>query len=96
MSSEEEQFEESTTCWLCEEPFDRWLRILFPVRDHDYLTGKYRGATHNKCNLNCKQNSSSLIAIFVHNFSSYDCHLIFEQLLTQASKMDYEPKIVPK
>ena len=47
---EEESFQQSTRCWLCENPLadDK-------VRDHDHLTGKYRGAAQNRCNLNCKK-----------------------------------------
>ena len=88
---EEESFQQSKVCWLCENPLGEDT-----VRDHDHLTGKYRGAAHNKCNLNCKKKSSSFVPIFFHNFSGYDCHLIFEELLTQAYKMGCEPKIIPK
>ena len=66
------------------------------VRDHDHLTGKYRGAAHNICNINCKQKSSSFVPIFFHNFSGYDCHLIFEELLTEAYNQNYNPTIIPK
>ena len=65
------------------------------VRDHDHLTGKYRAA-HSKCNKNVKQKQSSFVPIFFHNFFGYDCHHIFEELLTQAHKMGSEPKIIPK
>ena len=34
--------------------------------------------------------------MFFHNFSGYDCHLIYEELLTQAYNLGYEPKIIPK
>ena len=88
---EEESFQQSKVCWLCENPLGE-----DKVRDHDHLTGKYRGAAHNKCNLNCKKKSSSFVPIFFHNFSGYDCHLIFEKFLTQAYKMGCEPKIIPK
>ena len=66
------------------------------VRDHDHLTGKYRGAAHIRCNLNCKQKSSSFVPMFFPYFSGDDSHLTFEQLLTRAFKMGYEPKIFPK
>ena len=47
--------------------------------------------------VNCKQKSSSFVPIFFHNFSSgSDCHIIFEELLTQAYKIGYEPKLIPK
>ena len=79
----EESFKLAEECWLCEQPVidtegalqSELLRCK--VRDHDHLTGKYRGAAHNICNINCKQKSSSFIPIFFHNFSGYDCHLIF-------------------
>ena len=93
MSQEEEevQFEQAEECWLCENPLEGEK-----VRDHDHLTGKYRGAAHNKCNINCKQRSSSFVPIFFHNFFGYDCHLIFQELLIQAFEKGYEPKIIPK
>ena len=92
MSQEEEvQFQLAEECWLCENPLDDTK-----VRDHDHLTGKYRGAAHNICNINCKQRSSSFVPIFFHNFSGYDCHLIFQELLIQAFEKGYEPKIIPK
>ena len=92
---EEESFQQSTICWLCEQALRENPLGDDKVRDHDHLTGKYRGAAHNKCNLNCKQKSSSFVPIFFHNFSGYDCNLIFEELLTQAYKMRYEPNIIP-
>ena len=88
---EEESFQLAEECWLSENPLDDTK-----VRDHDHLTGKYRGAAHNICNINCKQRSSSFIPIFFHNFSVYDCHLIFEELLTEAYNQNYNPTIIPK
>ena len=92
MSQEEEvQLEQAEECWLCENPLDDTK-----VRDHDHLTGKYRGAANNICNIQSQQRSSSFVPIFFHNFSGYDCHLIFEELLIQAFEKGYEPKIIPK
>ena len=93
---EEESFLQSTICWLCEQALRENPLGEDKVRDHNHLTGKYRGAAHNKCNLNCKQKSSSFVPIFFHNSSGYDCHLISEELLTQAYKLRYEPNIIPK
>ena len=91
----QESFQQSTqlpkVCWLCENPLGEDT-----VRDHDHLTGKYRGAAHNKCNLNCKKKSSSFVPIFFHNFSGYDCHLIFEELLTSAYNLKLPINIIPK
>ena len=92
MSQEEEvQFQLAEECWLCENPLDDTK-----VRDHNHLTGKHRGAAHNICNINCKQKSSSFVPIFFHNFSGYDCHLIFEELLTEAYNQNYNLTIIPK
>ena len=43
------------------------------VRDHDHLTGEYRGAAHTNCNLNYKV--PQFIPIYFHNFSGYDAYL---------------------
>ena len=51
---EEESFQQSKVCWLCENPLGEG-EATHTVRDHDHLTGKYRGAAHNRCNLNCKK-----------------------------------------
>ena len=88
---EEESFKLAEKCWLCEEPFTE-----DKVGDHDRLTGKYRGAAHNICNIQSQQRSSSFVPIFFHNFSGYGCHLIFQELLIQAFEKGYEPKIIPK
>ena len=53
---EEESFQQSKVCWLCERELHGDTEgALQKVRDHDHLTGKYRGAAHNRCNLNCKK-----------------------------------------
>ena len=83
----------------CEKPFnsnadkvrDREANRML-VRDHDHLTGKYREAAHNICNINCKQQQSSFVPIIFHNFTGYDCHNMFEELLSQAFAVGIEPK----
>ena len=58
---EEESFQQTKVCWLCvqalrENPLGDTKGVLHDkVRDHDQLTGKYRGTSHNRCNLNCKK-----------------------------------------
>ena len=46
--NEEEQFQSSNTCWICEKPIDD--DDDEKVRDHCHITGKFRGATHWSCN----------------------------------------------
>ena len=66
-------FNASRTCSICQKPFDTRF-ILDKVRDHDHLTGKFRGAAHAQCNLQLQQ--AYRISIFIHNFRGYDGHLI--------------------
>ena len=51
------------------------------VRDHCHLTSKYRGPSHNICNINAKQKDSNFIPFAFHNFSNYDCHMFFKRLV---------------
>ena len=60
---EEESVQQSKVCWLCEASFATPLSDE-KVRDHDHLTGKYRGAAHSKCNKNVKQKQSNFDSIF--------------------------------
>ena len=48
------------------------------VRDHCHLTGKYRGAAHNVCNLRYKIPKN--IPVIFHNGSTYDYHFIIKEL----------------
>jgi hypothetical protein len=48
------------------------------VRDHCHVTGKYRGAAHNSCNLNYKL--PKFYPIIMHNLFGYDAHLFIKRL----------------
>ena len=48
------------------------------VRDHCHYTGKYRGATHDICNLRYKIPKE--IPVVFHNGSTYDYHFIIKEL----------------
>ena len=67
-----EDFENNNICRYCEKEI-----ITDKVTDHCHLTGAYRGAAHNICNLNVKQKDSTFIPVILHSFSKYDCHLFF-------------------
>jgi len=47
-------------------------------RGHDHKTGKYCGATHNKCNLLYQEPQD--IPVIFHNLSGYDAHLFIKNL----------------
>lgn len=71
-------FDSAVVCYVCRKPFPTDLtnvrRGLRKVRDHDHLTGKYRGAAHSNCNLKLRQ--KYVLPVFLHNFRGYDSHLI--------------------
>ena len=65
------------------------------VRDHCHLTSKYRGPAHNTCNINVTQKQSNFICFIFHNFSNYDCHMFFKELVDKKNdkvKFDEIPK----
>ena len=49
MGEEEEQFQSSNTCWICEKLIDDDNQ---KVRDHCHKTRKFRGAANWSCNIN--------------------------------------------
>ena len=56
---EEESFQQAKVYWPCEQAL-REASFATPladdnVRDHDHLTGKYRGGAYNRCKLGCKK-----------------------------------------
>jgi hypothetical protein len=63
-------------CYYCDKPLNNDR-----VRDHDHLTGKYRGAAHNWCNLQARKDK--FVPVFFHNLSHYDAHLFIKQLTTK-------------
>ena len=61
-AEEEERFEQSNICWICNKLFDLSDN---KVRDHCHITGKYRGALHWSCNINLK--ISKKVPVIFHN-----------------------------
>ena len=67
----------ATHCYLCGGEFNNTVNYQ-KVRDHDHLTGLYRGAAHTKCNLQLQKTYK--IPVFFHNFRGYDSHLLVHSL----------------
>jgi len=44
-------FESAEKCHICKNNFED---MDIKVRDHDHITGRYRGTAHQSCNLNLK------------------------------------------
>jgi len=72
---DENHFNETNICWMCEKEIKS---IHVKVGDHDHFNGKYRGAAHYVCNINCKK--PKRIPIIFHSGSNYDNHLFIKAL----------------
>ena len=77
---EQKEFDKASDCWICGEE----LKNDKKVRDHCHYTGRYRGAAHNKCNLNYSKPKD--VPVFFHNLSGYDSHLFIRSLASPNPK----------
>ena len=59
----------------------RVIKKHHEVRDNCHYTGKYRGASHNICNLRYK--GPKEIPVVFHNGSTYDNHFIIKDLVKE-------------
>ena len=71
--SEQDSFDKAEICHICKKEL-----LTDKVRDHCHFTGKYRGATHNSCNLQCRK--PMILPVIFHNLQGYDAHLFIKQL----------------
>ena len=87
--NDEKDFANATCCSFCKKPLNG-----DKVRDHDHLTGKYRGAAHNKCNLEegKKRTRHYTIPVFFHNLKNYDSHIIISSVGKHTSKLSVIPQ----
>lgn len=68
--------ETATTCHICDKPL-----YNDSVRDHCHITGKYRGAAHNACNLKLRLIPGRIqILVVFHNLRGYDSHLLMQAI----------------
>ena len=82
--------ESQENCNLCEKPL---LQKNFrdAVKDHCHITGRYRGAAHNECNLKMRiKSKTDQIPIVFHNLRGYDAH----HLMQAMSNLQKEVKCV--
>ena len=75
-----DEFCRASVCHICEENI---CDAKNKVKDHCHLTGEYRGAAHQECNLKYKE--PSFIPVVFHNLSGYDAHLFIKQLGVSSS-----------
>jgi len=89
-ASEKFDFDTAKKCHICRMYFEDEDPV---VRDHDHITGQYRGAAHSKCNVAYTLNTNLLIVL--HNFQNYDSHLIVTGLKHYGDKID-KVKVIGK
>ena len=87
--AEQKSFEEATICHICSKKLEK-----YKVRDHCHFTGQYRGAAHNKCNLECRK--PKVLPVIFHNLQGYDAHLFIKQLAKLEGKLDCIPSTEEK
>ena len=84
-NEDEEIYNHSNKCWTCKHELN-----MDKVRDHCHVTGKFRGAAHNKCNL--KSRIPTKLSIIFGNLQEYDRHIIFKEL----NNFDVDIAVIPK
>ena len=89
MSEEEEIYNISHICWICKQELN-----MDKVRYHCHITGRFKGAVHNKCNINLRLTRK--LPIIFHNLQGYDGHLIFKELNNFNVDIDVIPKGIDK
>ena len=77
---EMDRYKRSERCHIC---FKLFKEDKPKVRDYCHYTGRYRGPTHTKCNLQYK--IPSYIPIVFHNLSGYDAHLFIKELAASST-----------
>ena len=78
---EEENYNNQKVCYICKKEFDKIDKKHYKVRYHCPYIGKYRGATHNICNLRYKIPKE--IPIILHNGYTYDYNFIIKELVKE-------------
>ena len=78
-------YKASTYCHICEGEL-----LNDKVADHCHLTGKFRGAAHNKCNLEYR--IPKFFPVIFHNLAGYDAHLFVKNLGATEGKINCIPK----
>ena len=86
MTEEENLFQKSNNCQICKKLINNDEE---KVRDHCHVTGKFRDAAHEICNLNFELTKK--VPVIFHNSRGYDSHLIFNKL----DKFHVKIKVIP-
>ena len=83
---DDEDFENSTNCWICD---NNYVDDDVQVRDHCYIRGKYRNSPHRDRNIKVKFNHE--ISIAFYNLKDYESHTIIQEL----GKFNFKINVIP-
>ena len=84
-------------CSYCGKPLLR-DKCREAVRDHCHLTGKFRGAAHNVCNLSYFRINpkKTIIPVVFHNLRGYDAHHLMQEIASVDSNLKCIPNNMEK
>ena len=85
-NEDEEIYENSQICLTYKQELN-----TDKIGDHCHVTGKFRGASHSKCNMNLW--FPKKLPIIFHNLQGYDRHIIFKELNNFEVDIDVIPKV---
>ncbi len=97
-NSEKDQHKKSNSCYACGIKFNT-IRVnektkkeekVIKCADHCHITGKYRGAACDKCNLRMKV--PMFVPVIFHNLEGYDAHLFVKSLGLEEGDIRCIPK----
>jgi|GEM_PF-1267341 len=82
---QEEEFQKCQVCHICDKPINEGEE---KHRDHDHITGLYRGCAHARCNINFNngrkdgkgKKKEHFVPVYFHNLKGFDGHLIIQGL----------------
>ena len=78
-------------CCFCRRPL-LVTNFRDAVKDHDHMTGKYRGAAHNEYNFKLRLDAKKVqIPVVLHNMKNYDGHLLMQAM----ARVQGEIKCIP-
>ncbi|KAL9958769.1 hypothetical protein ACROYT_G035828 [Oculina patagonica] len=87
---DKEDAQKQENCFFCGKPLlQKNFRDV--VKDHCHITGKYRGAAHNACNLKMRiKPKTDQIPVVFHNLRGYDAHHLMQAMskLSQATQKE--------
>ena len=73
----------ATHCHVCNKALGK-----DSVHNYCHITGEYRGAAHNACNLKLRLcPKTTTIPVVFHNLQGYDSHLIMQAISETAGKI---------